>query len=93
MKIIEVKRKPRKCPVCGGKVANIIYGEPNLRFETMKEVEEGKIVFGDCCKFIGGPEYRCIKCGQDFKKGSREEQLRKEGDTVKKYDPEEYESK
>lgn len=66
----EVKRKPHKCPYCGGKVVEIVYGMPS--HELLEEEEKGNIVLGGCCITVDddgnimGPQWRCTKCGTNF---------------------------
>lgn len=62
----EVKRKPRKCPCCGGKVVPIIYGypSPDARDAAMR----GEIVLGGCVVDIGDPDWMCVDCGASFRK-------------------------
>lgn len=43
----EVKWKSHKCPSCGGKVVEIVYGMPS--HEQLIEEEKGNIVLGGCC--------------------------------------------
>ena len=40
-RIIDVIRKPRKCPVCGGRVWDIIYGTGD-----MTEIETQSVILG-----------------------------------------------
>jgi rubrerythrin len=70
--IIEVKRKPIKCPICGFKpVGTILYGMPMMDDELEKEIESGTTIIGGCCVLIqvGVPQtkWECKKCGTQFK--------------------------
>jgi DNA-directed RNA polymerase subunit RPC12/RpoP len=65
-KPIEVNRKPTKCPVCGGKVVPINYGEPD--YETFQASERGEIVLGGCLIGANAPDWACVKCGAQFLK-------------------------
>ena len=49
------------CPYCkSDKVARIFYGMPRLTDELSRELEEGKVVLGDCAP---KPENRtCLNC-------------------------------
>jgi len=69
--VISYARKPRKCPICGGKVANIFYGMPRFTDELQKALEEKRIVLGGCCvpHDIEIP-WQCTECGQQFSKKS-----------------------
>ena len=68
---IKVSAKPDKCPKCGGKVVEILYGEPT--YEAFEASERGEIVLGGCCISIDGegdlqsPDWQCIKCETQFK--------------------------
>jgi hypothetical protein len=63
------KRKPSKCPNCGGKkVASILYGLPHFSEELERDMAEGKIVLGGCCELIGAPKWQCAECGVEVYK-------------------------
>ena len=64
---IGVRRKPAKCPHCGGKVLSIKYGDPGP--EMMAVAERGEFLLGGCCIGPDSPDYECIICGQTFIKG------------------------
>jgi hypothetical protein len=65
--VIVKKRKPRKCPKCGGKVATIFYGMPNFEsLQLQKDLEDDKIVLGGCCMMEGGPVWQCVGCDTQF---------------------------
>lgn len=61
---IIVKRKPRKCPNCGGKVVHILYGYPSP--EAREAAMRGEILLGGCCIDLNSPDYQCIHCDQSF---------------------------
>lgn len=58
----EAKRKPRKCPKCGGKVATVLYGYPI--FLTLEEERKAKeeYVLGGCCISSFSPKWQCKDC-------------------------------
>lgn len=64
--IIDVTRKPRKCPHCGGKVLPITFGEPSA--ELCEKAERGEVILGGCCIILDGPDYQCVDCGAQFRK-------------------------
>ena len=63
---IPVRRKPVKCPHCGGKVLNIQYGYPGP--EMMAASERGEILLGGCIISEDSPDCACPVCGQSFKR-------------------------
>lgn len=63
--VINVSSKPVKCPHCGGEVVNIIYGFPIHE-------PKGKYILGGCNIYPGMPDWECLKCHQQFRKGSKE---------------------
>lgn len=65
MEPIIVNRKPCKCPECGGKVVEIVYGFPSL--ELMKQAENKEVFLGGCCvNGEGNPQWACVECEQVF---------------------------
>ena len=70
MKPIKVSSKPEKCPKCGGKVLDILYGMP--MGEAFEAEERGEIILGGCCIQIDGegnslmPDWQCKKCNVQF---------------------------
>ena len=67
MSIVNVTRKPCKCPNCGGKLIPIIYGEPTL--ETFEKAERGEVKLGGCCIHAeGDPQWACSECDTEFMK-------------------------
>ncbi len=71
MKPIVVSARPDKCPKCGGKVVEILYGMPTS--EAFEASERGELVLGGCCITldengkIADPDWQCIKCETQFK--------------------------
>jgi ribosomal protein L37AE/L43A len=66
-KIITVKRKPMKCPVCGFEtVATILYGEPIYSPQLCKQMEERTVTLGGCCIYPRKPRWECTKCKTKF---------------------------
>ncbi len=65
--ITDVRRKPCICPICGGKVVRILYGEPS--HETFEQAEQGKLILGGCCISEESPDWECISCHHQFRKG------------------------
>ena len=64
------QRKPRRCPVCGGKaIATYYFGEPPEHIWEKAE-KDHSIKIGGCC--IEMSEYQrtwhCNNCGTDFYK-------------------------
>ena len=69
MRILEVIRRPKCCPRCGGEVCDIIYGMPVATWEEDYLKETGRMaVLGGCCLSVDGkdPNYQCEDCGQRF---------------------------
>lgn len=57
-----------KCPVCGEKLVEIVYGLPAL--ELMEKANNKEVCLGGCC-IIGGIElvkFHCFKCNKNFYK-------------------------
>lgn len=66
--VIEVKRKPRKCPICGGEVFEIIHGMPMCSEEEYYRRYGKRVIFRGCGLRENDPEWACIDCKQEFKK-------------------------
>ena len=62
---VKLTDKPDTCPQCGGKIVDIVYGEPTA--ETMDAVERGEVMLGGCCITEDAPEWQCVRCGQHYK--------------------------
>lgn len=67
MRILDVIRRPKHCPRCGGDVCDIIWGKPAATWEDDHFKETGhKAVLGGCCITGNDPDYQCEDCGQQF---------------------------
>lgn len=60
--------KPRKCPICGGKVATVLYGEPIGSKKLYDDLEAKRVVLGGCIVTGHDPTWQCTKCEQEFYK-------------------------
>ncbi|MBR5841739.1 MAG: hypothetical protein IKY64_03885 [Bacteroidaceae bacterium] len=58
--ILTLKHRPERCPICGGEVWKILYGEPTV--EAYESRIENKIIFGGCCITEHDPAWECIEC-------------------------------
>lgn len=57
----------KQCHKCESKnTMKISYGEPT--FETIQRAEAGEIQLGGCCIIVGGPEYFCKDCDNEWNK-------------------------
>lgn len=54
-----------KCPKCGEKLIEIMYGLPLLS-ETFEAAERGEVILGGCCISPESPSYHCKKCFVDY---------------------------
>ena len=59
-KTITLNQRPERCPICGGEVWTIVYGEPS--YEAYEKRFENKVVFGGCCITDHDPAWQCIEC-------------------------------
>lgn len=76
MEILEVKRRPRKCPKCGGEICDIIYGYPTATWEEDHfRRYHHKAVLGGCCFEENDPRWVCLQCEQAFALPPREKLL------------------
>jgi len=67
------KRKPRKCLECGGKVATILYGMPNMEnLQLQKDLDDKKVILRGCCQPLGGAVWQCVDCNTQY---SREQDV------------------
>ena len=69
MKALDVIRRPKRCPRCGGEVCDIIYGMPVATWEEDHLKATGhKAVLGGCCLSVDGkdPDFQCEDCGLQF---------------------------
>lgn len=67
--MINVIRKPRKCPFCRSRIVDIIYGEPTK--EDIKAAEKDESRLGGCLMEPNSPDWQCIKCNAQFRKVQR----------------------
>lgn len=69
MRILEVIRRPKRCPRCGGEICDILYGEPTSTWEEdyLRDTEH-RAVLGGCCITGEDPDFECADCGQRFTK-------------------------
>ncbi len=59
----ESKRKPRKCPACSSsRIAEILYGMPEISDKLEKDLSAGRIILGGCCISDDDPEWQCADC-------------------------------
>ncbi len=68
--IIDVIRRPRKCPKCGGEVCDILYGEPipTWKEDYFNETGRNAVLGGCCINENRNPDYECEDCGLQFNK-------------------------
>lgn len=70
MQPIKVSSKPEKCPKCGGKVLDILYGMP--MGEAVEAYKRGELILGGCCIRVDEegnslmPDWQCKKCNAQF---------------------------
>ena len=57
---LTLEERPVRCPICGGEVWEIVYGEPTA--EAYESRIEDKIIYGGCCVTGHDPAWECIKC-------------------------------
>ncbi len=59
--------RPRKCPRCGSeRIAEILYGMPDLSGELRLDLEAGRVVSGGCKVTGNDPRWRCIRCSYEM---------------------------
>ncbi len=59
--------RPRKCPRCGSeRIAEILYGMPDLSGELRLDLEAGRVVLGGCEVTGNDPRWRCIRCSYEM---------------------------
>jgi len=69
MKRLDVIRRPKTCPYCGGDICDIICGMPVSTWEEDHLKETGhKAVLGGCCITGNDPDYQCEDCGRQFRR-------------------------
>lgn len=54
----------KKCPKCGEKLLEIIYGTPGP--ELFEASERGEVILGGCCLSGNDPKYHCKNCNMDY---------------------------
>ena len=58
------------CPKCGGKIVEILYGEPTE--ELFNAAERGEVILGGCCIAFDekgnqiDPQHGCVDCDERF---------------------------
>lgn len=68
MNNIDVTSRPNKCPICGGEICDILYGEPTSTWEEDYLKETGhRAVLGGCIISEDCPDFVCAECGQEFR--------------------------
>lgn len=67
----EFKKKPRRCPSCGGRrVSTIFYGDPAMDEKMRADHDAGKISFGAGSGHESAPKWKCVDCDLElFKAG------------------------
>ena len=69
MKALDVIRRPKRCPRCGGEVCDILYGEPTSTWEEDYKKEPGhRAVLGGCIIWEDCPDFQCEDCELQFLK-------------------------
>lgn len=69
-KPITLKHRPKKCPICGGEVWTLVYGEPTP--EAYEERFKNKTFFAGCCITDHDPTWLCYDCHTPIYKGGKE---------------------
>lgn len=69
-KLFEYLTEKPKCPKCGEKMLDIIYGLPGE--EAMKLVENKKAILGGCMTTGNDPKYYCSKCKKSYYKNLKD---------------------
>ena len=60
-------RQKLHCPNCDApNPVPIVYGMPGP--ELAKKAEEGRVVLGGCCVTGEDPQWRCRKCGYEWRR-------------------------
>ncbi|MEK5428811.1 hypothetical protein [Cytobacillus sp. FSL R7-0680] len=55
----------KQCPGCGSKnTIKFLYGMPTQ--EALQKADAGEIKLGGCCIIVGGPEYFCKDCENEW---------------------------
>ena len=67
--IVDILRRHKICPRCGGEVYDILYGEPTPTWEEDYLSQTGHhAVLGGCCVSDDMPDYECCQCGLRMRK-------------------------
>ena len=66
IKILETSSNSKniKCPNCGHKMIEIVYGMPSLK--TFEKAKKGKIFLGGCIIEDNQPKYHCNNCERSY---------------------------
>ena len=68
MQIIEINKRPDRCPKCGGEVCDILYGEPMPTAQEDYYAQYHRhLILGGCIIYDGMPDYQCYNCDQTFR--------------------------
>ena len=73
-RIVEIERRPQKCPVCFGDICDILYRRPGSVNEDEYFFKTGhKVLYSPPRKIDGTPwpEFQCEFCGLKFRKGKK----------------------
>lgn len=54
----------KKCPKCGERLIEIIYGMPGS--DLFEAEERGEVILGGCCLSGDDPKYHCKNCNIDY---------------------------
>ena len=67
---LTLRERPERCPICGGEVWTILYGEPTC--EAYEQRHETKTIFGGCCITEHDPTWQCFDCHTPIYEGDGE---------------------
>ena len=67
---LTLRERPERCPICGGEVWTILYGEPTP--EAYEQRHETKTIFGGCCITEHDPTWQCFDCHTPIYEGDGE---------------------
>lgn len=70
LKELTSKECPERCPICGGEVWTILYGEPTP--EAYEQRHETKTIVGGCCITEHDPTWQCFDCHTPIYEGDEE---------------------
>lgn len=67
MRMLDVIRRPNRCPLCGGNICDILYGEPTATWyeDYLKETGHRAVLSG-CCITDNDPDYECENVDSNF---------------------------